>query len=244
MRTLLLTATLALSTTILCADVIPVANPSFETATLAFNAGNGPFSQIIPGSSIFTTGGTLADWTATASNDQFAAAGAFDPNLSGINWTSKWWDGNNVGYVQIEDVGTVALSQVLTTNLLDNTQYTLTVDVGRRGFTPAFNYAIQLWADGSLLGSASNLNLAGDSFGTDSLTVSTGASNAEAGKPIEIVLSSTYSGGFTEAFFDNVQLNAVTSSVPEPRTLVLLLAGLSLVCAAKLVPVLRRKIAN
>jgi hypothetical protein len=242
MRLLSFTATFALVATALYSDSVPVTNPSFESATLAFNAGNGPFSQVVPGSSIFATGGTVDGWSVFSSSDAAAAAGVFDPDLSAINWTSKWWDGNNVAYVQTNQPGNdVDLFQVLGP-LADNTKYTLTVDVGRRGFTPVFNYVIGIGPNTPPpgLALASDLNLAPNSFGTDSVSFTTGPHAASSGKSLEIDLSTVGGDGFTEAFFDNVRVDA-TSAVPEPDTLGLLLAGCLAAGIGRSVSVIRRK---
>jgi hypothetical protein len=179
-------------------------------------------------------------WSVFSSSDTSAAAGAFDPNLSGINWTSKWWDGNNVAYVQTSQQGNnVDLFQVLGP-LADNTKYTLTVDVGRRGFTPVFNYVIGIGPNASGLALASNLHLAPNSFGTDSVSFTTGPHAASSGKSLEIDLSTVGGDGFTEAFFDNVRVDA-TAAVPEPGTLGLLLAGCLAAGIGRSVSVIRRK---
>jgi hypothetical protein len=226
MRLLSFAAAFALFATALHASLVPVTNPSFESATLPFNTGNGPFSQVVPGSSIFSTGGTVDGWSVFTNSDASAATGAFDPNLSGTNWTSKWWDGNNVAYVQTNQQGNnVDLFQILGP-LANNTTYTLTVDVGRRGFTPVFNYAIGLGPDTPppSLALANSLHLAPNSFGTDSVSFTTGPNAASTGKHLEIVLATVGGDGFTEAFFDNVRVDA-TPAVPEPRMAGLVLAS-------------------
>ena len=40
--------------------------------------------------------------------------------------TTKWWTGNNIGYLQLTTLGTVSLSQVLSSDLTNNTAYALT----------------------------------------------------------------------------------------------------------------------
>ena len=207
-----------------------VANPSFETATLTLNAGNGPFSQLIAGSP-FGVGGTLNSWAASSTTSN-AQAGAFAPTSGGINWTTKWWDANNVGYVIAFQPGTVSLSQTLTDTLLSNTSYTLTVDIGRRILAANFNYAIQVFAGTTLLASASNLSLANNSSGTDFATYFSPVGNPLAGNALKIVLlTNAGSAGTTEAFFDNVRLDAASATVPEPGTLAMLSAGLAAILA-------------
>jgi hypothetical protein len=104
--------------------------------------------------------------------------------------------------------------------LQDDTTYSLSAIFGRREFTPNFDYAIQLWAGGTLLDSVSDLTLAKNSFGSDSLTYFSGASNPLAGQQIEIVLSSTsLNNAVTEAFFDDISLSANATTTPEPVSL-------------------------
>lgn len=240
MRLLPLTATFALLATALHADLVTVANPSFESATLPSNIGNGPFSQVVAGSTIFAAGGTVDGWSVFAGSDSFAAAGAYDPNLSATNWTSKWWDGNNVAYVQISQPGAdIDLFQLLGP-LANNTTYTLTVDVGRRGFTPVFNYVIGVGPNGKALALANNLQLAPNSFGTDSVSFTTGPHASTTGLQLEIVLATVGGSGFTEAFFDNVRVDA-TPAVPEPGTAGLILAGCLAVGIGRAVLTVRRR---
>jgi len=217
----------------LAASPVTILNPSFESGNLT-QAGNGVFSQLIAGSTIFAAGGTLPDWVAATSTIA-STAGGFFPSPGGFNWSSPWWDGNNVGYVQIGAAGTVSLSQVLSATLQDDTVYTLSALIGRRSFTPRLAYSLELWAGTTQLGAASNLALANDSFGSDSLVYSSGANNPLSGQALMIVLSSAgLNGSFTEAFFDQIALDAVTTGqgpdhggeVPEPASLLLSAAGL------------------
>lgn len=219
------------------ADVaIPIPNYSFETATLPLNGDTrfavlaGPLNNLIAGSHLSDTAGTLADWTASSTSLN-ADVGALSPDPGGSNWSSKWWDGNNIAYMQETSPGTTAsLSQTISYVLADNTTYTLSALIGRRAFAPAnLNYSIQLWAGSTLLTSASNLALARDSFGLDSAVYASGSNDPNAGKDLQIVLSSTdVNGGFIEAFFDDVSLTASTPT-PEPSewsVVVLILIGL------------------
>ena len=224
------------------AGPITIINPSFETATLPFNAGNGSYNQLIPGSTINppVTGGTLAGWTAS-SNSVNSSAGAFDPNAGGVNWTTQWWNGNNVAYLQESALGvTSMLSETLGSTLQNNTAYTLSSLVGCRSTGFYCAYAIQLYAGTTLLASASNLSLTSNTSGSDSAMYTSGASDPNAGAPLMIVLSSTAASGttshtYTEAFFDSVSLNAQTavSGTPEPGTFVLLGLGLAAIPLAR-----------
>jgi len=132
---------------------IPIQNPSFETATLPLNIGAGPFSNLIAGSTLYATGGTLANWTASSTTVD-AAAGAI---TSTAGWLPSWWAGNNIGFIQIGNAGTASLSQTLSTTLQNNVTYTLSALVARPVNALGFNYALQLWAGPTVLASASNL---------------------------------------------------------------------------------------
>ena len=211
---------------------IPIVNASFEIATLTtIDPSNGAYNNLVPGSTISATGGTLSNWSVNTTAGFNSSGGAFAPSPGGNNWTSSWWGGNNIGYLQLTGLGTASLSQSLSATLASNTTYTLSAQVGRRNFTPDFRYAIELWAGptlngATLLGSASNLALSSNSSGTDSLTYGSGSANALTGQSLYVVLRSTNTGAaFTETFFDNVGLDA-SASTPEPTTL--LLGGLGL----------------
>jgi hypothetical protein len=228
-KVVLAVTTLALTgiSGLVSAAPVSILNPSFESANLPL-VGNGTFSQLIAGSTIFASGGTLDGWMAGA-NTSNSAAGGFAPSPGGNNWTSSWWQGSNVAYVQLSGPGVVSLGQALPDTLQNDTMYTLTVDVGRRIFTPNFSYEIQLYAGTTLVASASNLTLASNSFGTDAAVYSSGSNNALAGQNLGIVLTAFTNGAtFTEAFFDNVRLDAVSASaIPEPGTIGLVLSGLA-----------------
>ncbi|MBI4695835.1 MAG: VPLPA-CTERM sorting domain-containing protein [Gammaproteobacteria bacterium] len=207
----------------------PLLNPSFEVANLAFNIGNGPYSQVIAGGQV--SFGSLADWTAISLTNN-GAAGAFSPNLGAPNWTTKWWTGDNLGYVQTFGSGDVtSLSQVLGDVLLPNMTYNLHVNVGRRLLSATFDYSLQLFAGSELLASSSDgLNLGPDSFGTDTLAYDSGAANPFLGQALRIMLStaSTESSNRTEAFFDNVVLDyaPTPATVPLPAAVWLLGSGM------------------
>ena len=208
------------------ASPIVISNPGFETASLSIS-GNGTYSNLVAGSTITSVAGTLPSWTLNSSTVA-AAAGGFSPSAGSPNWNSTWWGGNNIAYIQVGLAGaTVSLSQTLSDTLLNDTTYTLSALIGNRLFGDLENYSLQLLAGSTLLASASNnVALTNGTFGTDSLTYSSGSSNALAGQALTIRLLSTGVAGSgtnnpTEAFFDNITLDAVTagaSPVPEPAT--------------------------
>ena len=146
------------------AQSITVQNASFETATLPINGANGPFAQLISGSTIagYSLSGSVANW-AGSSTTKNAGAGAAALTPGGNNFTARWWTGNNVGWVQTTSAGTASLSQALTDALQNNTTYVLSAIVGHpilaalSGIPVRFDYAIQLWAGSTMLATASNL---------------------------------------------------------------------------------------
>jgi hypothetical protein len=196
-------ALLFLGAVVACAQSITIQNPGFENATLPMNLGTGPFCNLIPGSTVYPTGGTVTNWTA-ATTTANSAVGAVAPIIGGTNWTSKWWSGNNVAYIVVAAPGTASLSQTLSATLQNGTTYTLSMLVGRPTDSPGFNYALQLWAGSTLLASASNLlGLATNSSGMESVSYYSGTNNPQAGQTLEIVITSD-----VEVFFDNISLVA------------------------------------
>lgn len=196
---------LALGAGILCAQSITIPNNSFENASLPFNIGLGPYCNVLPGSRV-GGGGTLANWTA-ASTTTNAAAGAYAPAFS------KWWDGNNIGYIYVFGPGVASLSQTLSAPLQNNTTYTLSALIGEVP-TYLFNYAIQLWAGSTLLASSSRLVGVPDFVSaTDTLTYFSGANHPQAGVPLTILIGATGSGqGNSGVFFDDISLTASTAT--------------------------------
>ena len=190
---------------IACAQSITIPNNSFENGTLPLNIGLGPYSNVLAGSTI-ATGGALPNWTAAGTTAN-AAAGAYASTLS------KWWDGNNIGYIYVFGPGAATLSQTLSATLQNKTTYTLSGLIGQVP-TYLFNYAIQLWAGSTLLATSSALE-AKASFvsATDTLTYFSGANNPQAGQPITIVIGATGTAqGYSGVFFDNISLTAATGA--------------------------------
>ena len=211
-----------------------ILNPSFETATLPFNMGRGPVNN--PYTTAFPSGGSLANWSYIGDiHDDFI--GALSPTPGGPNWTSLWYGGNNIGYVESRGFGPSALVQTLSDTLQTNTTYTLSSLIGRPSISSlTFNYSIELWAGSTQLGSASNLVLAPNSSGSDTLTVVIGSSHAEAGQAIQVRLSAN--GFNTDGYFDIVSGTAVANGAdaPEPAAFALLGAGLVFLAALRRKP--------
>jgi uncharacterized protein (TIGR03437 family) len=196
---------LVLSAVILSAQSISIPNNSFESGTLPLNIGLGPYSNVLPGSTV-ATGGTLPNWIASGTTTN-AAAGAY------ASTSSKWWDGNNIGYIYVFGPGAATLSQSLSATLQNNTTYMLSAQIGQVP-TYLFNYAIQLWAGSTLLATSSKLQSA-LSFvsATDNLTYYSGASNPQAGQTLSIVIGATGTAqGYSGVFFDNISLTASTAT--------------------------------
>lgn len=208
-----------LLSTAACALAVPVTilNPSFETATLSLGFGYANASQINGVNP--TNGGTLANWTPLGAANPDYWFGALDPlSNSHPNWTFTWETGNNIAYVQqlSNSAGNIGLTQTLVDTLQPNTAYTLQVDVGRRLFTlPTWNYSVELWAGSTQLASAfSNPGMTANSVALETLSFITGNTHSAMGQALQIRLMTN--GARTEAFFDNVRLDA--TGVPEPST--------------------------
>jgi hypothetical protein len=183
-------------------DTILVANPSFEmTNPLTTGCGAGCAFNL----------GPIPDWTETGFQGSWQPSSAF--------FTAGAPDGNIVAY---SNGGTI--SQILGASLLANTTYTLSVDVGHRLDGLVNNYAIALFAGGTLLNAlpGSNGVIPIGTFADESLSYTSGGVNLPSGN-LMIVLASAGS----QVDFDNVRLSA--APVPEPGTLALLATGLGLV---------------
>jgi hypothetical protein len=197
-------ALLFLGAAVACAQSITIQNSGFEAATLPLvNPNVATFSNLVSGSPI-ATGGSLANWTATASSAN-AAAGAIRANGSS----------NNYGYLYAFGVGVnVSLSQVLSTSLQNNTSYTLSALISAVP-TYQFSYSIELWAGSTELASSTKLEETPNFVsGTDSFTYYSGSNNPQAGQPLTIFLRTIGAvQGNTGAFFDNISLTASSGLV-------------------------------
>ena len=126
-------------------------------------------------------------------------------------------DGTQVGY---DNVGTV--SQTLTTELLPNTTYTLSISVGGRadGSNPGTDYAIGLYGGANLLASVTPVRPPTGSW-TDLTTTFTSGAIVTPGTLLGISISNLNPPGSpfdTQLDFDNVSLTA--TPVPEPTTII------------------------
>jgi hypothetical protein len=211
------------------AGSIFIANPGFEADVLSCTAGA---SCATDDAMSFWTGAT-ADPLGFGDPGGVGATGSFGVfKPSAVQYPSGIPGGVNIAYLYGTTYGT-SISQVLGATLLANDTYTLTVDIGRRadnnGGCNGFNAALE--AGGVLLnslvtvGNASCNSLTAGNFTQFTLTYNSGASPAQAGDPLEIVLSGNGSGSSIETAeidFDNVALSDTLSSnsnVPEPGTL-------------------------
>lgn len=168
------------------ASFIPIVNPSFETPALAA----GGFNYSIPG------------WTVSGSAEGvWNPAGDMGPPPDGVQ----------VGYI---NYGTV--SQTLTTDLLPNTTYTLSIWVGGRydGYNPGTDYSMGLYGGAALLASVTPVTPLTGSW-TDLTATYTTGSSVTPSTPLGISISTP-----TEQLdFDDVTLSAITP-VPEPTTMI------------------------
>jgi hypothetical protein len=202
---------LGFTTSSIFANSIPIQNASFEiTNPLTTPCGTG----------CAFNGGPIPGWT-TVGGQQ----GTWQP--SSAYFTSPVPDGSLVAY---SNGGTI--SQTLSASLAANTAYTLTVAVGNRldAITNNFatTYIIQLFAGSTLLNSitGSNTLIPLGTFLDVSFNYMSGVTFPSGN--LSIVLSSIG----PQSDFDNVRLTANAISVPEPRTLTLLAAGLAMMLLA------------
>jgi hypothetical protein len=182
------------------ADVISVKNASFEMTSSLIACGPGCFYNL----------GPIPDWTTAGTGN----AGSWHP-------TSAYPapDGKFIAY---SNGGTIY--QDLSTSLLSNTTYTLSVDVGHRLDGLETNYSLAIYAGGNLLiksADTSNGAIPIGTFADETVTFTSGTS-VTPGQKLRIVLTSAGA----QADFDDVSLTA--SAIPEPASLSLLAAGCGL----------------
>ena len=225
------------------AGTIAVTNPGFESDVLGCAAGANCASD-----------DTITAWTGGTTDplgfsdpggvNATGSFGVFKP--SAVQYPSGIPGGVNIAYLYGTTYGPF-ISQVLGTTLQANDTYTLMVSIGRRadnnGGCNGFN--AELEAGGVVLnslvnaGDASCNSLTGGNFTTFTLTYDSGVTPAEAGDPLEIVLSGNGSGSSIETAeidFDNVALSDTLGSgspTPEPAPIALLGSGLIALAALK-----------
>ncbi|HNQ89224.1 MAG TPA: chitobiase/beta-hexosaminidase C-terminal domain-containing protein [Verrucomicrobiota bacterium] len=180
---------------------IAIVNPSFEDPP---QADGGSLIKSIPG------------WTFSQGMD----AGVLNPIDLWLSGTSEprtgLPDGAQLAWMNWE--GTV--SQVLTAVLEPNLEYLLRVAVGDRKDTGVGRYAVELWAGGTLLGSASPATVE-DQWVIAAVRYRALVGDAALGQPLKIVLRKAETIYGTEAIFDDVRLETrPISDPPESAALV------------------------
>jgi hypothetical protein len=198
-------AVAGLSSLPLYADsTISIQNASFENynAFTVTNCGTGCGYNL----------GPIPDWTGTG--------GSWQPGSAQFNFPLP--DGNVLAYTNGGSI-----SQDLGISLLPNSVYTLSVFVGDRldGYSTG-PYSIALDAGGTTLASlsGSGSDITSGTFADEILIFSTGQ-NVVSGD-LSIVLAS----GGVQADFDDVSLTVgQNAAVPEPMSLILLVAGVAFV---------------
>lgn len=231
----LLLTTLAASfvlPSVAAAALVTIANPSFEnpvTAPAMFSGGqnSGP------------TGWAVYN---TVAPDSFRFFGVWNPTTTD-SYSDPIPDGTNIGVVFLSNSTNLAeagLEQVLATPLQLSTQYTLTVEVGNFDpgaggapwdFTGFPGYRVDLMAGSTVLASDNNtLAPAEGRFLTSTVSLTTGASHANAGEALRIRLVNLNGPG-VEVNFDRVTLDA--TAVPEPAGTWLFALGASLILSRR-----------
>ena len=186
------------------AATIFVANASFETLP----AGGLPFGGCGVGCSY--SNAAIPDWTTSPSSG--ALSGQFQPGSSSGNTTYFNYvpDGLTIAY---SNGGTI--SQIVSPLAQAGVTYTLTVDVGARKDQPDLSTVELLVGADSVIATHPGGHVIG---GWNEYTAVYTATAADAGLPIEILLSSSGIQGD----WDNVNLS---SDVTEPSTWAMMLLG-------------------
>ncbi|MEZ6096705.1 MAG: PEP-CTERM sorting domain-containing protein [Pirellulaceae bacterium] len=213
------------------ADLIPIANHSFEDTT-----GQSTFNEF--------TFGTPAGWSLYDPNGITSSAGIFPGTLmpNGVEFfNSLAPDGDRVAILfnsSREGDGEYGFEQSLSLSLTAFTSYSLSVEVGNiaSGFATNgqfFNldefpgYRVELLAGGTVIASdANSLNIPEGVYATSTVNFVTGATHVHLGETLSIRLvnENLIPSGFTQATspdlevdFDNVRLDV--TAVPEPTSI-------------------------
>ncbi len=225
--------------TCVSAGSITINNPSFEADVLT----------CAPGCS---TNDSITGWTGTLS--PATHFGVYKPGT--VSYPAGVPNGVNVAYL-LEDGPSVSISQTLSATVQANDTYTLNSFAGVRLDSNVFNpglgcygLSVSLEAGGTVLAADNNfLNAPCPAAGTfEALTLSytSGATPAQLGDPLEIVLTAGGSGSPfepAEIDFDNLSLSDTlsgpVSGAPEPASIGTMAAALALCALA-----FRRRIAG
>lgn len=183
--------------TISNAAPVPITNPGFETDVFA----DGGFQN-----------GLATGWTITN------VAGTFNPNNTTQMPPIGAPEGQNTLFM---NSGTA--SQVLTTNLMADTIYTLEVDVCDRADVTFPPYAIELIAGATVIASDTG-NVAPNAPATTCLTSTISYTSTSNEPEIGNALQINFATGGAQVNFDNVRLDA--SPVPKVPTLSQWMLGL------------------
>jgi hypothetical protein len=179
------------------ASTIPITNAGFEDPAVALGR--------------FTTS-DIPGWTTIFTGSPDDRVGVFHPPSDFLGGVPE---GDQVGYSNGP-----TLSQVVSENLVADTPYRLTVDIGNRQLTPIDGYEVQLLAGSTVLGFVDETMILPDleTFRTVTVSFKADSANPAIGQPLEIRLFSDAA----QVIFDNVNLE----TVPVPPAALLFGSGL------------------
>lgn len=217
---------------------LSVSNAGFEDPVLA----DKEFTVLapIPGWGKYDPSGLIP---ASAPSDGSAPtdAGAYNPPIDA--YPNQASEGNNAGFTfvtQSPGSGVIGFTQTLASTLTVDTIYNLNVEVGDPvdyddfGLTGFPGYAVQLLAGGTVLAEDNNtLRLTEGTFATSTVSYTSSVNSQNLGQPLEVRLLNLNlaQGSGREVDFDNVRLAA--NPVPEPSSILGILAATSISYAMK-----------
>lgn len=184
---------------------LPIVNAGFESPALSDTA---------------FTSNTIPGWNGTDTSAIWNF-GAYNPPTG--YFPEQAPEGSNVAYIERG-----AIYQILSSVLNADTDYKLNVFVGDSLVDPLPGFAVQLRAGGEILAETTGPAPLDGSFQLITLDYHASAANPSIGQELEIWFIESAFDKSSEAYFDNVILDAVVSTVPEPETYAMLLAGLGL----------------